>query len=119
WKNSRAVMRPGAGGRSTPPPGRGENNPPHRSTGGTDMRRPLIALFGLLTLGLFAAPATAQEAKGAQAFAAQKCSICHSIAGKRQREGPARRRRLEAERRSDSRVDCRPRRHDRETERRA
>jgi mono/diheme cytochrome c family protein len=52
------------------------------------MNRPLFALFGLLMLGGLAAPAAAQEAKGAEVFTAQKCSVCHSIAGKGNPKGP-------------------------------
>ena len=37
----------------------------------------------LVTVALGAAPAYAQDAaKGAEVFAAQKCSMCHSVAGK-------------------------------------
>jgi mono/diheme cytochrome c family protein len=49
------------------------------------MRRMIIGVMtGVLTTGL-AASAAAQDAKvaaGEKLFAAQKCSICHSVAGK-------------------------------------
>jgi mono/diheme cytochrome c family protein len=43
-----------------------------------------MAIAGVL-VALWAAPAAAQDAnvaKGEQLFAAQKCSICHAVAGK-------------------------------------
>jgi mono/diheme cytochrome c family protein len=42
------------------------------------------AVFGVVILVGFAAVASAQDAKakGAQVFTAQKCSLCHSVAGK-------------------------------------
>jgi mono/diheme cytochrome c family protein len=45
-----------------------------------------------VALAVFAAPAAAQDAKmiekGQQVYAAQKCSICHSIDGKGNAKGP-------------------------------
>ena len=47
-----------------------------------------IVLAGVLTIG-FATVATAQDAKkGEQLFTEQKCSLCHSIAGKGNTKGP-------------------------------
>jgi mono/diheme cytochrome c family protein len=47
------------------------------------MKRVLIGIVGVAVLGLFAATASAQDtAKGAKVYADQKCSLCHSIAGK-------------------------------------
>jgi mono/diheme cytochrome c family protein len=45
-------------------------------------------MMGALAIGMCAAPASAQEAKGAHVYAAQKCSVCHSIAGKGNAKGP-------------------------------
>ena len=59
-----------------------------QSTGGNGMR--LMAMTVGLCFGL-AAAAAAQDgkvAKGQQVFAAQKCSLCHSIAGKGNAKGP-------------------------------
>ena len=54
------------------------------------MRTTFVA--AALALAVVAAPAAAQDAKaiekGQQVYAAQKCSICHSIAGKGQVKGP-------------------------------
>ena len=52
------------------------------------MKRLLIGMMSILVLGMFAAPAFAQEAKGAKVYADQKCSICHSIGGKGNAKGP-------------------------------
>ena len=48
------------------------------------MKRVLIGIVSMIALAAFAAPARAQDAaaKGAKVFADQKCSLCHSIAGK-------------------------------------
>lgn len=49
------------------------------------MKRVLIGFIGAIALGVFAAPASAQDAKvekGMKVFADQKCSLCHAIAGK-------------------------------------
>ena len=47
------------------------------------MKRVLIGIVGVAVLGLFASTASAQDtAKGAKVYADQKCSVCHSIAGK-------------------------------------
>jgi mono/diheme cytochrome c family protein len=49
------------------------------------MKRMLIGMIGALALGAFATGAAAQDAKvekGAKVYADQKCSLCHSIAGK-------------------------------------
>jgi mono/diheme cytochrome c family protein len=47
------------------------------------MKRVLIGIIGVGVLAAFAGMASAQDtAKGAKVFADQKCSLCHSIAGK-------------------------------------
>jgi len=54
------------------------------------MTRVLIGTMAALALAAFAAPAAAQDAKlekGATVFAEQKCSMCHSIAGKGNAKG--------------------------------
>ena len=54
--------------------------------------RTTFVVAAALAVALIAAPAAAQDAKaiekGQQVYAAQKCSICHSIAGKGQVKGP-------------------------------
>jgi mono/diheme cytochrome c family protein len=52
------------------------------------MRVRLFVLMSVVALAGLAATASAQDSKGAQVYAAQKCSICHSIAGKGQAKGP-------------------------------
>lgn len=53
------------------------------------MKRVLIGIGAAAVLGLFAGQAAAQDtAKGAKVYADQKCSICHSIAGKGSAKGP-------------------------------
>jgi mono/diheme cytochrome c family protein len=56
-------------------------------TGGIEMRASLV--LAMLCLG-FAATASAQDAKakGQQLFTDQKCTLCHSIAGKGNAKGP-------------------------------
>jgi mono/diheme cytochrome c family protein len=54
----------------------------------SDMTRLLIAAITLATSTMFAAPAAAQDAKGAKVYADQKCSVCHAIAGKGNAKGP-------------------------------
>ena len=53
------------------------------------MKRVLIGIVGVLALAAFASTASAQDkaAKGAQVYADQKCSLCHSIAGKGNAKG--------------------------------
>jgi mono/diheme cytochrome c family protein len=55
------------------------------------MKRVLIGIMGAVALCVFATPALAQDAakieKGAQVYAAQKCSMCHSIDGKGNAKG--------------------------------
>ena len=52
------------------------------------MRSGTVSVLMLAALAL-AAPAAAQSTdKGATVFAAQKCSICHSLDGKGQAKGP-------------------------------
>ena len=47
------------------------------------MKRVLIGIVGAAVVAMFASTASAQDtAKGAKVYADQKCSICHSIAGK-------------------------------------
>ena len=54
--------------------------------------RTTCVVAAALALAVFAAPAAAQDAKaiekGLQVYAAQKCSICHSIDGKGNAKGP-------------------------------
>lgn len=53
------------------------------------MKRVLIGIGTMVVLAAFAAPARAQDvAKGAKVYADQKCSLCHSIAGKGNAKGP-------------------------------
>jgi mono/diheme cytochrome c family protein len=55
------------------------------------MKRVLIGTIGAIALLGFAGMASAQDAKiekGAKVFADQKCSICHSVAGKGNAKGP-------------------------------
>jgi mono/diheme cytochrome c family protein len=55
------------------------------------MKRVLIGTMAALALAAFTVPASAQDAKaekGAKVFAEQKCSMCHSIAGKGNAKGP-------------------------------
>ena len=50
-----------------------------------------VVLTGVVVLALATGTATAQDAKvkkGMQVFATQKCSQCHSIAGKGNAKGP-------------------------------
>jgi mono/diheme cytochrome c family protein len=49
------------------------------------MRRPVPILLAVATMMAWAVPAMAQDSKeaaGEKLFAAQKCSICHAVAGK-------------------------------------
>ena len=49
------------------------------------MKRVLIGIVGAIVFAAFASTASAQDAraeKGMKVFADQKCSLCHSIAGK-------------------------------------
>jgi mono/diheme cytochrome c family protein len=47
------------------------------------------ALAGIFLVSAFALPAAAQDVKkGEQVYGAQKCAMCHSIAGKGQAKGP-------------------------------
>ena len=52
------------------------------------MRRVVIGLA--IVIGVGAAPAAAQDAaaRGETVFVAQKCSLCHSVAGKGNPKGP-------------------------------
>jgi len=54
------------------------------------MKRVLIGIVSMVALAVFATPALAQgdAAKGAKVYADQKCSLCHSIAGKPTPKGP-------------------------------
>ena len=58
------------------------------------MRRTLVTTLGFFVFALIASAgiATAQDAalvkKGQEVYAAQKCSICHSIAGKGGKQSP-------------------------------
>ena len=54
------------------------------------MKRVLIGILSVFVLAVFAGQASAQDAaaKGAKVYAAQKCSMCHSIAGKGSAKGP-------------------------------
>jgi mono/diheme cytochrome c family protein len=52
------------------------------------MKRVLIGIVSVFVLAAFAGVASAQDtAKGAKVYAAQKCSLCHSIAGKGNAKG--------------------------------
>jgi mono/diheme cytochrome c family protein len=52
------------------------------------MKRVLIGIVGVAILGLFASTTSAQDvAKGEKVYADQKCSLCHSIAGKGNAKG--------------------------------
>jgi mono/diheme cytochrome c family protein len=52
------------------------------------MKRGLIAVISVAVLTAFAGLAGAQDAaKGAQVYADQKCSMCHSVAGKGNAKG--------------------------------
>src|SRR5436190_7256445 len=54
-----------------------------RPSGGVLMKRVLIGAMSVVALTAFAGAARAQDAaKGAQVYTDQKCSLCHSIAGK-------------------------------------
>ena len=53
------------------------------------MRKALIGSLMVLALAAFTSPAFAQDKdKGASVFAANGCSMCHSIAGKGNPKGP-------------------------------
>ena len=54
------------------------------------MKRVLIGIVSVVALTAFAGAASAQDkaAKGQQVFTDQKCSMCHSIAGKGNAKGP-------------------------------
>ena len=55
------------------------------------MKRIVIATMALVALTAFAGTAVAQDAKiekGIKVYADQKCSMCHSIAGKGNVKGP-------------------------------
>jgi mono/diheme cytochrome c family protein len=52
------------------------------------MKTLLIVSASALTVWLTVCPVSAQTEKGAQVYAAQKCSMCHSIAGKGNAKGP-------------------------------
>jgi mono/diheme cytochrome c family protein len=55
------------------------------------MKRLVLVAMTAVVLGAYATPALAQDAAkadGAKVFAAQKCSTCHSIAGKGNTKGP-------------------------------
>jgi len=52
------------------------------------MKRVLIGIVSIVVLAAFAGRASAQDtAKGAKVYADQKCSLCHSIAGKGNAKG--------------------------------
>src|SRR5215813_1522507 len=53
------------------------------------MKRVLIGIVSVVALAAFAGAASAQDAtaKGAKVYADQKCSLCHSIAGKGNAKG--------------------------------
>jgi len=52
------------------------------------MKRVLIGMVSVFVLAAFAGVASAQDtAKGAKVYADQKCSLCHSIAGKGNAKG--------------------------------
>jgi mono/diheme cytochrome c family protein len=45
-------------------------------------------VFGVIAILSLASAASAQESKGEQVYAAQKCSLCHSISGVGNAKGP-------------------------------
>jgi len=47
-----------------------------------------IVLAAVLCMGVAASAAAQDKAKGEKVFADQKCSLCHSIAGKGNAKGP-------------------------------
>jgi mono/diheme cytochrome c family protein len=53
------------------------------------MKRVLIGIVSVFVLAAFSGTASAQDAaaKGAKVYADQKCSLCHSIAGKGNAKG--------------------------------
>ena len=54
------------------------------------MKRMFLTMLGAVAVLMLATPVLAQEAKvekGKQVFAAQKCTTCHSIAGKGNKKG--------------------------------
>jgi mono/diheme cytochrome c family protein len=54
------------------------------------MKRVLIGIVGAIVLAAFASTASAQDAKaekGMKVYADQKCSMCHSVAGKGNAKG--------------------------------
>ena len=52
------------------------------------MKTLLIVIASTLAVWITVCPVSAQTEKGAQVYAAQKCSMCHSIAGKGNAKGP-------------------------------
>ena len=55
------------------------------------MKRIFSVMVGVAGLAMFVGTADAQDAqaqKGMQVFVAQKCNVCHSIAGKGKKSGP-------------------------------
>ena len=56
------------------------------------MKRAFIIAIGIMVLGVGVTPALAQDKakveKGTQVYAAQKCSICHSIGEQGNKKGP-------------------------------
>jgi mono/diheme cytochrome c family protein len=51
------------------------------------MTRLGIGIMTMSLVGSLAAPAAAQDPRGAKVYADQKCSLCHSIAGKGNAKG--------------------------------
>ncbi len=78
------------------------------------MRRTLVTGLGFVVFalissaGIASAQDAAQVTKGEQVYAAQKCSICHSIAGKGKKANPLDGVGKKLSRRRDTRVDCDP-----------
>ena len=52
------------------------------------MKSTIVVAAAAFAVGLVAAPAAAQVEKGQQVYAAQKCSVCHSVDGKGNAKGP-------------------------------
>ena len=52
------------------------------------MSRIVVAVVTTTVLGALSGPASAQTDRGQQVFAAQKCSMCHAVAGKGNAKGP-------------------------------
>lgn len=52
------------------------------------LRAGCVSVVALMTAGVASAQNQAQVDRGQKVFAAQKCSICHSVAGQGNKKGP-------------------------------